>query len=278
MKLVDASKPKKEPGQLEQILQRLQEMLPFGQAVRKSRKVTILRFERALDNRYALLCDIPVPGAPLPVPFILVGPAGLFVFHFSGEKGLFRAKEESWYEMNAATRQFQPARHNLIRLSQTYAKAVSAYLAEHSRPAPDPQPVLMFGNPGVHVDATRPAVRVVLADGVDRFLLSLLQSGETISLPDVRLITETLEKIVRPVEKVEGVPDDIFGKDLGLGQPAARPAAAKTPYQVPNLELPDSVTKKMAFSKRQWLILGALALLSALVMVALILIIVFSLA
>lgn len=278
MKLIDASKPQKEPGQLEQILQRIQEALPFGQAARRSRKLTILRFERALDHHYTLLSDIPVPGAPVPIPFILVGPAGLFVIHFSGEKGLYRAKEESWWEMNPATRKFQPSHRNLIRLSQAYAKAVSAYLAEHSRPAPDPQPVLIFGNPGVHVDASRPAARVVLADGVDRFLLSLLQGGETISVPDARLIAETLEKIIRPAEKPGAVPEDIFGKDLGIGQQAQKPAAQKTSHQGPQLELPASMTKKMAFSKKQWLVLGVLAFIAALVLVAFILIVVFTLA
>lgn len=278
MKLIDASKPQKDPGPLEKMLQRVQDMLPFGQAARKSRKLTILRFQRALDNHYTLLCDIPVPGAPVPVPFILVGPAGLFAIHFSGEKGLYRAKEESWWEMNPTTRKFQPSRRNLIRLSQAYAKAVSAYLAERSRPAPETQPVLIFGNPGVHVDASRPAARVVLADGVDRFLLGLLQGGESISLPDARLIAEALEQIIHPLEKLDAVPEDIFGKDLGIGQPAHKPAAQKAARPVPQLELPDSVTKKMAFSKKQWLALGALAFIAALVLIAFILIVVFTLA
>lgn len=272
MKLVDGRKKQVKKGQFRQALRRLQEVLPLGKKGADLWEVTLARFQRALDHRYVMLCDIPVPGAEAPVPMILVGPAGLLVINYQEEKGIYRAKEDSWWEMGT-TRQFRPARKNLIRQTQAYAKAVSAYLVECGKPSPNPLSVLLFSNPGVHVDASRPAVRIVLADGIERFITNLLQAGEVISLPDVRLIAGALERIIQPEEKLPEV-EDIFGKDLGIAQKSKKPTTLKPARPMPQVDLPPSVTRRFAFSRSQWLLLGALALLAAIVLIVFILIVV----
>ncbi|MBN2149798.1 MAG: NERD domain-containing protein [Anaerolineales bacterium] len=277
MKLIEAQKSQPKEGPLQKFLASLSKFIPLGKTTQNAQDLILSRFQRALDHRFIMLRDIPLPSLQTPIPFVLVGPPGLIVINYRAEKGIYRAKEESWWEMSATTRQFQPAHQNLIRQTAAYAQALTEYLTEQGKSTPRPQQVLLFGHPGVHVDASHPAARIVLVDGVDHFLTSLLHSGEAISLPDVRLIAAVLERILFPEAEKPPIPEDIFGKDLGLTTPPAKPAAPKTPRPVPQVNLPPSVTKKFAFSRRQMVALVIMALLAAIVLGVFILIVVITL-
>lgn len=224
-----------------------------------------------LDSRFFLLRNINLEGPNVVIPLILVGPPGLWVILPSDIKGIFQARENIWEELDSRSRRFKSAKPNLPLQASLMARAVGTYLAEHSVSAPDPEPLLFFSDPGVHVDANRPAARLVLADALERFAAGLSQ------MP-VALEPEVIQNIIRTfagafLDQQENQPgvelhDEFSFRDL---------PAPKSPRQMPRLHfdvpLPrgePSFARKFSLTRRQWIWLAALLLINFLILIALV--------
>jgi hypothetical protein len=133
------------------------------------------------------------------------------------------------------------------------AKAVSAHLANRGLGELEVGPVLFFSHPGVHLDPVRPAVRIVLSDALERLAVTIQQRPVNLDSEDVRSIVEALTK---PPE-AEAAPE-----------PDKDPARKAVSQFEPKLshEL-DKVSRKVNFSTRQWVLLGAIALLNILIII-----------
>ena len=285
MKLIDFSEKKDGNSALQPLLDRIQELLPFlGQSEEHVRQNIIGRFSRSLDNRFTLLCDANLPPGDAPVPFILVSTTGLVVLDLSAEEGLYRAKDDTWAEMNRVTRSYQSSRRNYIKHTQTLARRVNTFLERHGKPSPEAIPVMLFAHPGVHIESKNPAIRLVLIDAVERFIASLQQSQEILKATDVKLIVDAIEKAATPQPKVPKIEasEDFFGKDLGE---AEKPAPAAKPKETPQPARPSAPQKeftlppaldRLNFSKTQWIILVAFIIINILVLIGLILLVVFT--
>ena len=267
MKLIEPTKKPVKTSQFQQLIDSVREMLPFGKTEQQAREAILAHFMRGLDNRFTILRDLPIEGPGIPFPLILIGPSGVAVLNVSNDKGIFRAKDESWWELNKTTRSYGPARRNLIKLSQAYAQRLATFLDTQGKAHPEVWPVLIFANPGVHVDTTRPAIRIVLMDGVDRLIANLLKSEEVLQPTDIKALSDTLERVAKPEMALPlGEGEDFFGKDLI--QPVK-----KAPAKLPTVPIPEEMPlpgflKRLNFTKKQLIILGVMAVGTVLCLLA----------
>jgi hypothetical protein len=76
------------------------------------------------------------------------------------------------------------------------ANAVKAFIERQGIKLPiEIEPVLIGANPGLHIESTRPAIRVVMIDGVKSFVSSLASSPPVLKAEAVHEFTE---RIVNP--------------------------------------------------------------------------------
>ena len=274
MKLIDYTRQPAAPGFLQKYLERLPNWLPFWFSEKIAHERLVTRLGRELDNRFLLLKNLPLGDTPDFTPYILIGPNGLVVLSVSTQTGIYRARDESWWELGKSSRRYQPARRNLIRQTLSLSQRFKAFLEQQSFSCPAILPVLLFTDPGVHVETSRPAVRIVLADGVKNLTANLLQSEEMLSPNQIRQLSDFLDRAARPeqVQDLLGDQEDFFGKDLI--QPEEKPAP-KTPMPVPQLDLPP-VLEKMGLTRRQWIGVALLAVLTMLVLGGLIFFVLFT--
>lgn len=255
MRVIDFAPPEPEASALDNLLSRARELLNLGDSGLKAQESIITRLRRGLDNRFTLLRNVPLEGLDVPVPMILAGPAGVFVLHVSGEKGVYQAKEESWLEIGGATRRFQPARRNLIKIAMLLGRVVDSYLTKNEILHPEVQPVLIFTHPGVHVDTNRPAARIVLMDAVERFITDLIRGSDTLIPGDVRAIVETLQKaderVAAPLDEPE-----ITAEQQAPPEPQEPSRLDK--LATTGIPLPPALAD-LRFSKGQWMLLGVFA-------------------
>lgn len=218
----------------------------------EAQEVLITQLGRILSNQYTLIRNAQVEGLDAPVPLILIGPTGLSVIHASSIKGIFQAKGEILAEMGH-NRQFQPARPNLIAQTQMMAEAVDSYLAKNGYTVPEIPGILFFSHPGTHVDSIRPSVRIVLMDGVERFITGLLQGHPVLTKTDAQ---NYIEALTRPPE----IPEN--------GQEAATKTTIKNPLVNPELENQITIfSQKVPFSAQQIILLGAMAIIEIIVLI-----------
>lgn len=246
--------------------------LNLSQGVQAEDAITA-SLERMLDNRYVILRDVTLPGLKVPIPLVLVGPTGVRVMHPSSTRGVYRAQGENWEQMDDRRQVFKPAQPNLIRRAQLMALAVAKFLTARDYELPEVEPVLVFTDPGVHIEAVRPVVRVILIDGLERFTAGLAQGYPILEKEDV-------QKIVK-----------LFSDSMGLGDLDASPYPEEDVFSYKDEEVErkpswqdsipagDSIVStldKIPFTGRQWLLLGTMMIVNVFVLLAFILVVLVS--
>lgn len=265
MKLI-ALKPKPvEKGSIQNLTRQIKNLLPFGKSENHSEDAIIVRLARGLDNRFVMLQNLPLEGSKGIFPPILIGPTGLIVLNVSPSPGYFRVKEESWWEMNKTTHRFGPGRPNLIKQSQEYAQKLAELLDKHKKNHPEIVPVLIFADPGVNIEMTNPAIRIVRMDGVENLISDITRSEEVLGSNEVDFLADGLEIMGNPEKAIPiGEGEDFFGRDLLEPE-------KKTSFKLPKVKLPTHISmppieEKLKFSPRQWLIIEILMILTIVVL------------
>lgn len=210
----------------------------------KSQDIAVYYLMRSLDNSYTLLRNISLSGTEVTIPFILIGPTGVTVFNNSPVNGIFRARENVWAVMDKRDGAFRSSKPNLLMRTTLMARAVDTYIKEKSFAEISVEGVLVLTDPGTHVDTDRPEVRVVLVDGLDRF-------ARQISATPAVMNRERRYKLVQAIE-LSRESDEIVTPTVST-QSAALPQALDSSFD----QAVRPLRKKAAFSRRQWLILGA---------------------
>ncbi len=201
MKIIDRTPLVNENGELG-IPQRLQGMLNFGfnwPTELQAQKAIVTFFERQLEKGYTLIRNISLGASGITVPMILLGPTGIYVIHVTYLRGRYEARGNAWNEESGTG--FRPASDNLIQQTARMAAAVKAFIERQGVRLPVPiEPVLIAANPGLHVESAKPAVRVLMIDGIKSFVTGLLTTERVLSAEAVH---EFAERIVnpRPVRK-----------------------------------------------------------------------------
>jgi len=261
MKLIEPKQKPTQKGSLGKSVDRVKQLLEIGQTNDLAEDAIVARFMRGLDNRFTMLHFLQLESKGEIFPAILVGPAGLFVLNISHAKGFFRAKDETWSEMNKSNQRYGTARPNLIKQSKVYAQKLAQILEANGKSHPEIVPILIFANPGVNVETSNPAIRVVLMDGVDSLIDSLFNSPDVLQDTEISYLADSLEIMANPEKGIPlGEGEDFFGRDLHVSE-------KKAPLTLPDLPIPDQLPiqplyERLGFSKREWIILAGLLVLT----------------
>ena len=201
MKIIDKTPLVTENGELG-IPQRVQGMLKFGfnwPMELQAQKAIVTFFDRQLEKGYTLIRNMTLGASGITVPMILLGPAGIYVIHVTYLRGRYEARGNAWNEESGNS--FQPASTNLIQQTARMAAAVKAFIERQGVKLPIPiEPVLIAANPGLHVESVKPAVRVLMIDGIKSFVTGLSTAGRVLSAEAVHEFTERIIN-PRPVKK-----------------------------------------------------------------------------
>jgi Nuclease-related domain len=196
MKIIDKTPLVNEQGQLG-FLQRLQGMLKYGfswPGELEAQKAIMTFFDRQLEKGYTLIRNVPLGASGIVVPMILLGPPGIYVIHVTFLRGRYEARANSWNE--ASGDGYKPARVNLVQQTARMAKAVTAFIERQGLKVPvEVEPVLIAANPGLHVESVRPAIKVIMIDGVKSFAAGLSSATPVLKTEAVH---EFAERIVNP--------------------------------------------------------------------------------
>ena len=160
----------------------------------QAQQVLIARLGGILDNSFTMISNVAIPESSLPVPLVLVGPIGVWAFYVTALKGIFRVKGENWYRLDDKSQHYKPSRPNLIRRSALMSRAINDYLRQKGFFLDQTQPVLFFAQPGIHIDAPEPPVRLLYSDGVDRFASKLFEEKTVLDSAEIKRVTEILTK------------------------------------------------------------------------------------
>jgi len=265
MRTIDLSKFQAESGAAG-IFKTIQGVLSYGWSWRQSRisqEELVELLETVLGNDCVLLRDVNIPKVGRPIPAVLITPASLMVINPKSQQGFYRAEGKRWEELGRDD-EYRISQDNLIRETWLFQKTVEGYLKQHNFSAPTDRGVIIFVSPETVVESIRPRVRVIQADGIKNFARELAISKPVFSDLDfrsaVKLLTEPRLPTKQPRKKVQvdltdPMPEAIAKVDEGITK----------------------VTRKVNFTRREWIIVGSLIALLAIVLVVLIVLIVFTL-
>jgi hypothetical protein len=204
MKIIDKTPLLDEKGNLG-FVQRMQGMLQFGFNWPKeleAQKAIISFFERQLEKGYTLIRNMPLGASGIVIPIILLGPTGIYVIEISTLRGRYEAKGDTWNV--EAGDQYKPAPVNLIQRTVRMARALQAYIERQGvKLAVSIEPVLIAGDPGLHIESVRPAIKVMMIDGIKGFVNGLL-TGKPVLRAD--FVTDYTERILNPRVKRDDLP------------------------------------------------------------------------
>ncbi|MGE5373576.1 MAG: nuclease-related domain-containing protein [Bacteroidota bacterium] len=207
MKIIDKTPLLNEKGELG-FIQRFQGMMEYGYNwpnELQAQKAIITYFDRQLEKGYTLIHNYTLGKSGITVPIILLGPSGIHVIHVAYLKGRYEARGEAW---NVATGDgFKPAPDNLVQKTQRMARAVRAFIERQGVKVPvEVEPVLIGGDPGLHIEAVEPAIRVLMIDGVKSFVSKLATAQPVLRAESVYEFSERLLNPHMPRKAPAGVP------------------------------------------------------------------------
>jgi hypothetical protein len=225
MKIIDKTPLLNEKGELRG-RQRIQGMLKYGfnwPVELEAQKAIITFFDRKLEKGYTLIRNVPLGASGIVVPIILLGPTGIHVIHVTYLRGRYEVRANAWNE--EAGNGYKPASVNLVQATIRMANAVKAFIERQGVKLPiEIEPVLIAANPGLHVESVRPAIKVIMIDGVKSFVAGLAASKPVLKAEAVHEFTE---RIVNPRSPRKSTP----------AMPApAQPASDAIPTQPPPQE------------------------------------------
>jgi hypothetical protein len=183
----------------------------------QAQQAIITYFDRQLEKGYTLIRNLTLGKSGITVPIILLGPSGIHVIHVAYLKGRYEARGEEW---NVASGDgYKPDDDNLIHKTLRMAKAVRAFIERQGVPVPvEIEPVLIGGDPGLHIESVKPVVRVLMIDGVKSFVANLLAAQPVLRSESVYEFSERLIN-PRPVHKAAA----LVAAAAALAEPAAAP-------------------------------------------------------
>lgn len=193
MKIIDKTPLLNEKGELG-FSQRIQGMFQYGfnwPNELRTQKAIITFFDRQLEKGYTLIRNIPLGQSGIVVPMILLGPSGIHVIQIAHVRGRYEVRGDTWNV--EAGEKYKPAPVNLVQQTIRMANAVQAFIERQGVKLPaSPEPVLIAGDPGLHISSVRPGIKVMMIDGIKSFVSSLATGKQVLSPEQVFDYTERL--------------------------------------------------------------------------------------
>lgn len=270
MKIINKTPFYNEKGEIS-IVDRAKAMLQFGKSwvdEVEAQTAILPFFEKILGNSFTLLRNIELPEVGINIPFILIGPPGVFVIYVTAIKGTYRARGEEWGTMSSGT--FKPLKPNLLTRVEQMGRVVQRYLERKGfTELPPVESILLCADPAVHVDSQRPIVRIVMRDALERFLTTLTQMPAAL---DRQTIQEIVDWIVNPpkeeeeeaesaAETEETAPEEEAGPVFEEDRPSLNPAASAR-AEAPTVPPPTRPQRprRAALTTKHWIVLGGMFL------------------
>jgi len=249
--------------------------LPFPQKELKAQDLVVNSLYKILDNSFILLCEVPLEGLEKPFPSVLVGPQGIWMMYPIPSRGICRVQGQVWEVMDERTHRYRPGKPNFLTLATTMTKSLEEYLAESGIENPEIEPVLVFTNPGIHVEFSHPSVRIVLFDALERFAVGLVQNSVKLNPVQIQEVVDSLTYAIKG-DIAEAQPGEIL--DAYTLRELTSP---RKPIRLPQMpdaareepEIIRQVSQHTPFSKRQWLFLGILLVVTMIILVILVLVV-----
>lgn len=204
MKIIDKTPLRAEDGSIS-IMDRVQGTLKYGinwYARLEAQDKVIPVLEKALPQNFILLRNIILGGTEIELPaLILIGPAGVFLLNILHERSVFRAREDEWGTISGG--KFVPERTNHLTRTKRMGQVVQTFL-EHAGLSGmlTVEPILMTSDPIAHIESVRPIVRIVMADALERFAVSL-GNGRAALSPEMSAAVADILLTGRPLKKPE---------------------------------------------------------------------------
>jgi hypothetical protein len=224
---------------------------------------------KVLDKNYTLLCNVMPPGLETSIPFILVGPAGVFAMYVTALNGTLRAKGDRWGIISGNT--FKDEKPNLLTRTEQMARAIQIFLQRQGFSAMTTvDAILLCSDPSVHVDSIRPIVRVIMRDALERFVISIMQARIVLSPESIQDIIDRILNPPKPVppepaETVAGTNPDLLSSPQGedpfvpaFSFPESQaPAWNNEPGLIPNNDTltHPPVSWRKQLNRNQWVVL-----------------------
>ena len=230
MKIIDKTPFLDEKGELG-FSQRIQGMFQFGfnwPNELQTQKAIITFFDRQLEKGYTLIRNMTLGQSGITVPMILLGPTGIHVIQIAHVRGRYEIRGDTW-NVEAGER-YQPAPVNLVQQTIRMAKAVQVFIERQGVKLPaSPEPVLIAGDPGLHIESVRPAIRVMMIDGIKSFVSGLAMGQQVLSAEQVYDYTERIIN-PRPPKKESAASDAAITApraDWGQESPSQGPGVSR---------------------------------------------------
>lgn len=251
MEIIDHSPYPLKEGKLS-LLDRIRGSLDFGLSwypQMQAQAALITSLSRLLGDKYIALNNITLPDVDVAIPAIVIGPTGLWVLYVTSLGGVYRAKEENWLAQDAG-HGFKVAKPNYLTLSVLMGRAVEVFLKRNGVDI-QAQTALVCVSPHMFVETIRPAVRVILSDAIEKFIVSFTQ-GQTVLDPDV--VRQAADLLTQPPKPEEGSSPADLRQEL-----APAPVKKQSNFR--------GVFGRVNFTRKQWAVIIVLqALLICLLM------------
>jgi len=206
MKIVDKTPLLDEKGNLG-LMQRIQGMLEYGfnwPRELEAQNAIVRFFDRQLEKGYTLIRNMALGQSGIMIPMILLGPSGIYVIEVTHLRGRYEARDESWNVESGD--QYKPAPVNLIKQTMRMARALQAFIERQGVRIPvGIEPVIIAGDPGLHIESVRPAIKVMMIDGIKSFVNSLTTGRPVLTNEQVHNFTD---RILNPRVKQDEPPTE----------------------------------------------------------------------
>ena len=201
MKIIDKTPLVDENGKLS-LTQRIQGMLQYGfnwPRELEAQSAIIKFFDRQLEKGYILIRNMTLGQSGIIIPMILLGPTGIYVIEVSHLRGRYEARGDTWNVESGD--QYKAAPVNLIQRTMRMARALQAFIERQGVRIPVTiDPILIAGDPGLHIESVRPAIKVMMIDGIKAFVNGLVNGSPILSSIQVNDFTE---RILEPRPKLD---------------------------------------------------------------------------
>lgn len=228
MKIIDKTPLVDAKGQLG-FSQRLQGMMQFGfnwPNELQTQKAIITFFDRQLEKGYTLIRNYTLGQSGITVPIILIGPSGIYVIQIAYERGRYQIHGDKWNV--AAGEGYKPASVNLVQSTMRMARAVRQWIERQGTRVPvNVDPVLIAGDPGLHIESQNPAIKTLMIDGIKSYVTGLTAAPPVLNTDRVLELTERIVN-PRPPKKLEpAAPVDSLPHEQPFYEPTEEPSRAR---------------------------------------------------
>lgn len=222
------------------------------------------------DHTATLIYDLSLQGGVIKAPLALLSLSGITLFYPDHRRGIFRVRSGEWEQLDERRNQYRPSKPNPVQEANSQVDALRFYLAEQGFSNVTVQAVILFTDPGIHVEGEGNNVRLVYKDGFPRFAANLARAQPALTVNEVR----ALVPILAPYTLEEALASQEIQDDFSFRE--EKPLQ----IQIPQIEIPlpqddklVRVVQKVPFTQRQLVVIAILVIVNILVLIALVLVI-----